>query len=101
MILSDPSTNHDICSEGNVSDGQDLGVIDEGAKSRSENRSEISDEEPVIVDSADHDEEIEDWEAELEEVVKGLKGHIQDWTDLRADIKNDLKKHSKTLPLSL
>jgi hypothetical protein len=80
-ILSDPSTDHDICSEGNVLDGQDLGVIDEGAKSGSENRSEISDSEPVIVDPADHDEEIEDWEAELEEVVEGPKSHIETgWT---------------------
>lgn len=76
LILSDPSTNHDIRLEGNVSDGQDLGVIDEGAKSGSENRSEILDSEPVIVDPTDHDKEIEDWEAELEEVVEGPKSHI-------------------------
>jgi hypothetical protein len=99
-ILSDPSTDHEIHSEGNVSDGPDLGVIDEGAKSGSENRSEVSDSEPVIVDPADHDEEVEDWEAELEEVVEGPKGHIRDWADLRTDIKKHLKKHSKTLPLS-
>jgi len=99
-VLSDPSTDRDLHSEGEVSDGPDLGVIDEGLRSEDENRSEISDLDPIIVDPGDHDEEVEDWEAELEEVVEGPKTHIRDWADLRADIKKDLKKHSKTLPLS-
>ena len=30
----------------------------------------------------DHDEEVEDWEAELEEHMEGPKAHIQDWADL-------------------
>ena len=29
-----------------------------------------------------NDEELEDWEAELDESVQGPKNHIQDWTDL-------------------
>ena len=99
-VLSDPSTDHDPHSEGEVLDGQDLGVIDEGPSSKGENRSEISDSDRVIADPGDHDEEVEDWEAELEEAVEGPKGHIRDWADLRTNIKNDLKKHSKTLPLS-
>ena len=65
-VLSDPSTDHDPHSEGEVLDGQDLGVIDEGPSSESENRSEISDSDQVIADPGDHDEEVEDWEAELE-----------------------------------
>jgi len=99
-VLSDPSTDCDLHSEDEVSDGQDLGVIDEGPSSEDENRSEISDSDQVIADPGDHNEEVEDWEAELEEVVEGPKGHIRDWADLRTNIKNDLKKHSKTLPLS-
>jgi len=72
-VLSDPSTDCDLHSEGEFSDGPDLGVIDEGLRSEDENRSEISDSDPVIVDPGDHDEEVEDWEAELEVVVGYLK----------------------------
>lgn len=68
---------------------QDLGVIGGDLRSESENRREIElDLDVVNVDSADHDEEIEDWEAELEEIVEGPKGHIQDWEALCTDIKN-------------
>ena len=93
-VVSDPSTDHDLHSEGEVLDGPDL---DEGLRSKDENRSEISDLDPVIVDPGNHDEEVEDWESELEEVVEGPKSHIQDWGDLCTNIKKDLKKHSKTL----
>ncbi len=99
-VLSDPSTDHDIHSEDNVLDGQDPGASDEGAKSGIKNRGETLDSELVTVDPAEHDEEVEDCEAELEEVVEGPKGHIQDWADLCTNIKNHPKKHSKTLPLS-
>ena len=98
-VLSDPSTDCDIRSDSEVSDAQNLDMIDESPRSESENRSEISDLDPVI-EGGDHDEEIEDWEAELEEVVEGPKSHVRDWADLRTDIKKHLKKHSKTLPLS-
>ena len=74
--------------------------MDEGLRSEGENRSEISDLDLVIVDPGDHGEEAEDCKVELEEVVEGLKSHIQDWADLHTDIKKDLKKHSKTLLLS-
>jgi hypothetical protein len=99
-LLLDPFMDRDLHSEGEVLDGQDLGVIDEGPRSEGENRGEISDSDPVIVDPGDHDDEVEDWEAELEEVVEGLKSHIRDWADLRTNIKKYLKKHSNTLPLS-
>ena len=77
-------------------------VIDEGpGRSENENRREIQlDLDAVNVDPADHDEEVEDWEDELEEVVEGPKSQIQDWESLRTDIKKHLKKHSETLPLS-
>ena len=82
-------------------DVQNLGVVDEGLRSESENRREIQlNLDPVDVDPADHDEEVEDWEAELEEVVEGPKSHVQDWETLHTDIKKHLQKHSKTLPLS-
>ena len=44
--------------------------------------------------------ELEDWEANLDESVQGPKAHVRDWTDLRKQIKDHLKKNSKTLPLS-
>ena len=55
-VLSDPSTDYDPHSEGEVlDDAQGLGVIDEGL---SENRSEIQlDLNPVNVDPAGHDAE--------------------------------------------
>ena len=83
-------------------DAQDLDVIDEGpGRSENENTRKIQlDLDAVNMDPADHDEEVEDWEAELEEVVEGPKGQIRDWESLHTDIKKHLKKHSKTLPLS-
>ena len=62
-VLSDPSIDCDLCSDSKVSDAQNLDMIDESPRSESENRSEISDLDPVIA-GGDHDEEIEDWEAE-------------------------------------
>ena len=44
--------------------------------------------------------EIEDAEDELEKGVQGPKDHICDWADLWSDIKELLKKKSKSLPLS-
>jgi len=75
-VLSNPLTDCDLHSEGNVSDGQDLSVLDEGQRSQSENQIEVLDSEPVIVNPGAHNEEVEDWEAELEEFVKGPKSHI-------------------------
>ena len=76
-------------------DAQDVDVIDEGLRSESENRRGIQlDLDPVNVDSAYHDEEIEDWEAELEEVIEGPKGHrdIQDWeSDIKKISQNTVK----------
>ena len=43
---------------------------------------------------------IEDAEDELEEGVQGPKDHIRDWADLQSDIKELLKKKSKSLSLS-
>jgi hypothetical protein len=46
-----------------------------------------------------NDKELSDWEADLNESVQGLKSHVQNWTDLQKQIKDHLKKNSKTLPL--
>ena len=51
-------------SDSEVSHAQDLDAIDECPRSESENRSEISDLDPVIAGPGDHDKEVEDWEAE-------------------------------------
>ncbi|KAJ7573601.1 hypothetical protein C8J56DRAFT_903250 [Mycena floridula] len=42
----------------------------------------------------------EAWEEELDEDVRDPKAEIKDWTELRKQIKEDLKWNSKTLPLS-
>ena len=58
-VLSDPSTDHDLHSDSKVLDAQNLDMIDESPRFESENRSEISDLDPVIA-GGDHDKEIED-----------------------------------------
>jgi hypothetical protein len=47
-----------------------------------------------------NDEDLEDWEADLDESVRGLKSHVCNWSDLCKQIKDHLKKNSKTIPLS-
>ena len=42
----------------------------------------------------------EDWEHELDETIQCPPAEIKDWQVLRAQIKQDLKKRSKTLTLS-
>jgi hypothetical protein len=42
----------------------------------------------------------EDWEHELDEAVQRPPAEIKDWGVLQTQIKQDLKKRSKTLPLS-
>ena len=58
-VLSDPSTDRDLRSDSEVSDAQNLDMIDESPRSESKNRSEISNLDPVIA-GGDHDKEIED-----------------------------------------
>ncbi len=84
-VLSDPSTD----GEGAPSGLADVEEMDAG-----ESACEI--ESP---DNMDHDE-LEDWEVELEESIQGPTTHIRDWSDLRKQIKDHLKKNSKALPLS-
>ena len=47
-----------------------------------------------------NDQELEDWEAELDESVQGPKSHVREWSDLCKQIEDHLQKNSKTLPLS-
>ena len=44
--------------------------------------------------------ELEGDEDEIEEEAQGPKPHVRDWADLRKEIKDNLKKNSKALPLS-
>ena len=44
--------------------------------------------------------ELEGDEDEIEEEAQGPKPHVRDWADLRKEIKDNLKKNSKTSPLS-
>jgi hypothetical protein len=44
--------------------------------------------------------ELEGDEDDIEEEAQGPKPHVCDWADLRKQIKDNLKKNSKTLPLS-
>ena len=56
------------------------------------------DDESLVDDI--NDEELEDWEADLDESVLGPKSHVHDWSDLCKQIKDHLKKNSKITPLS-
>jgi len=44
--------------------------------------------------------ELEEDEDKIEEEAQGPKPHVCDWADLQKDIKDNLKKNSRTLPLS-
>ncbi|KAI6103271.1 hypothetical protein EDD16DRAFT_1715378 [Pisolithus croceorrhizus] len=46
------------------------------------------------------DDEAESWEDELDLATKGNLGSVHDWDVLCDQMKTDLKKHSKTMPLS-
>jgi len=84
-VLSDLSTANEAAA------GQELADVDEN-ESDAKNRN---------VPEADmNEDESEDWESKLEEGLQGPKSHIHDWSDLQTQIKDHLKKNSKTLPLS-
>ena len=50
------------------------------------------DAEPQKDDESLDNEELEDWEADLDESVWSPKGHVCDWSDLHEQIKGHLKK---------
>lgn len=58
---------------------------------------ELSDKEPEPLQNP---QDAETWEEELEEDISSNPTKIKDWPTLRAQIKADLKKHSRKLPLS-
>ena len=86
LVLSDPST------DGEATTAAGLDVVDEMAAMPESGDGDVSEVEM--------DEDIEDWEADLDEGVRGPESHIHDWANLRKEIKDQLKKKSKTLPLS-
>ena len=86
-VVPDPSTDDEAQAALGLADVDEMDA-----------EPEKSDLEPLADDI--NDEELEDWEAKLDESVQGLKSHVQDWTDLQKQIKDHLKKNSKTLPLS-
>lgn len=72
----------------------------------SDNKNMDSDEvgEEVDVDMGhgiDEEDAAEEWEHELDETVQCLPAEIKDWTVLRTQIKQNLKKQSKLLTLSV
>ena len=86
-VLSDPSTDGEVQAA--------LGLADVNKMDAKPEKSDLE----FLADDID-DEELEDWEAKLDESVQGPKIHVQDWTDLQKQIKDHLKKNSKILPLS-
>jgi hypothetical protein len=50
-------------------------------------------------ESMDEEDE-EEWEEELDAAIMGCGGEIRDWATLRHQIKEDLRKQQKSLPLS-
>ena len=88
-MLSDPSTDGEAAVV--ASDFADVDEMDTEPPK--------DDESESLADNMNN-EELEDWEADLDESVQGLKSHIHDWSDLCKQIKDHLKKNSKTLPLS-
>lgn len=86
-MLSDPSTDCD--SDNEAAAAAEINVPENG---NLESLAEYE-ENP-------NEEENEDWEADLDVSMQGPKAHVRDWTDLQKQIKDHLRKNSKTLPLS-
>ncbi|KAF7984968.1 hypothetical protein HWV62_9917 [Athelia sp. TMB] len=105
-VLSDPSTDSDEVEAATSA----FTTIDEAGESPpSPGRDDAvsgdehlfgpgpqGDDSAVDFDDQDH----EDLDEDLEDSVQGPKSHVRDWTDLRQQIKEHLKKYSKILPLS-
>ena len=101
-VLSDPSTDDKVQLRSNkIRESGGLDEIEENEEQLDTDDAgsgvKVAISEPKV---EDHDEELENWEEKLEEHTEGSKNHIQDWKDLWADIKKQLKKGSKTLPVS-
>ena len=93
-VLSDPVT-----SEKETTSGSD--TEPEGTRDDEDLEMNVGEDESQF--SADMDSveiQAEDWEEELEETVHGPVSQVKGWDELRKQIKADLKKNSKTLPLS-
>jgi hypothetical protein len=82
----------DLSTDNEGTTGPELANVDENeAEAQNGNVSEADMNE----------EEIEDWEGKLEEGFQGPKSHTHNWSNLREQIKDHLKKkNNKTLPLS-
>lgn len=103
-MLSDPSTDNDESAPSALADlaesvTEEIDQDDEASAGEDLSKGTGVDEMRKIKVEIDEDD-LEDAEDELEEGVQGPKAHIRDWADLRKDIRDHLKKHSKTLPLS-
>jgi hypothetical protein len=90
-VLSDPVT---LENETLRSDAESAGDGGNPEMDAGDNKSHFT----ADVDNAEM--QAEDWEDELEEAVHGPIGQVKGWDELRKQIKADLKKNSKTLPLS-
>jgi hypothetical protein len=104
-VLSDPSTDNDETASAlteiaeddrqepePASHSQHHPVCSVPTANRPEPESHVKQEELEV--------ELEGGEDEIEEEAQGPKPHVRDWADLRKEIKDNLKKNSKTLPLS-
>ena len=89
-MLSDPSTDGEVERASGLADVEEVNA---------EKGSDVESNSESAVNKMD-DKELEDWECELEDSVQGPTSNVHDWLDLRKQIKDHLKKNSKTLPLS-
>jgi hypothetical protein len=76
-VLSDPSTDGEATAAAGLDD------VDEMAAAPESGDGDVSEVET-------DEEDIEDWEADLDEGVQGPESHIHDWADLRKEIKDHL-----------
>ncbi|KII84350.1 hypothetical protein PLICRDRAFT_46228 [Plicaturopsis crispa FD-325 SS-3] len=95
-ILSDPSSVDEIEEINPPQESTLPGTIAEDA-----HESEAPRDSPETAGDEVLDPGPEDWEEELETAVRGSgQDEIRDWDVLRKQIKDELKKKSRTLPLS-
>jgi hypothetical protein len=88
-VLSDPSTDGETVVALGLADVGEIDTAPDLEEDGLESGGDGMDEE-----------DLEDWEAELDKSMQGPKSHIHNWSHLRKQIKAHLKKNSKSLPLS-
>jgi hypothetical protein len=101
-IISDGDDDRGVSIGPSISESEvsmHASVNSEQAEPEDNPSSDHSDSDEVI-SLEQRAEDLESWQEELEQDVSRHSTEVKDWTTLRAQIKADLKKNAKKLPLA-